>query len=84
METIFNAGFIKTDDRNDVLLSKDIKTKYKELNNNSGKGEKLFITYLVDTIGCELDASNRSKHKVLMVNVLILWISIQIRIIEKN
>ncbi len=67
METIFNAGFIKTDDRNDVLLSKDIKTKYKELNNNSGKGEKLFITYLVDTIGCELDASNRSKHKVLMV-----------------
>ena len=67
METIFNAGFIKTDDRNDVLLSKDIKTKYKELNNNSGKGEKLFITYLVDTIGCELDVSNRSKHKVLMV-----------------
>lgn len=67
METIFNAGFIKTDNRNDVLLSKDIKTKYKELNNNSGKGEKLFITYLVDTIGCELDASNRSKHKVLMV-----------------
>lgn len=67
METIFNAGFIKTDDRNDVLLSKDIKTKYKELNNNSGKGEKLFITYLVDTIGCELDTSNRSKHKVLMV-----------------
>lgn len=66
MDKIFNVGFIKTDNRNDILLSKDIKTKYKELN-NSGKGEKLFIKYLVEIIGCELDTTKKSIHKVLMI-----------------
>lgn len=68
-EKVFNTLFIKTDNESDMLFCKDIKIKYKEMNNGRGTGEKLFIAYLIDDIGCKLDTSNKSKHKLLMIKL---------------